>query len=247
MKKFFKKLSKPKKTFEEWAQENHVELPEQKPMVHRPFRLTARWISMAASFVLMVAFIIPFALREFFSEQGSYPNPPAIIEPKDPEEGNEEKPKIYSALDAVSQNMTLEEIYWVKNVLLFEAEQIFDYQGAFKDVADDDKDLILSYTLNEILFLTSDEENAFFINLRIRLYKHFEFYDYGLYTDLEKEFIVSGIQIYYRISESGRNEKIAHIRFAHNEIEYFLEVQGFEEMTEVTVDTLKILLNDLFT
>jgi len=235
LKKILKETFK-EKSFEEWAAERKISLPDKKTST-RPwlFAKPARWIATAAaSIILVLAIVLPFALR-------------------DAEPSANGSPIIYSAYDSISQTVKLDDLLLLENVLLFPNEQVISYEGIFRHVVKESTDIILSYAIRQMLFLLSDDENAFVIDYKIRVYRHYHFFDYPSFQDLEQYFMMDNVQVLYRISEIEKEfgalseyTHRAHIHFIYSGKEYFITVNSFENITKINSCNIRLLMNELF-
>ena len=94
--------------------------------------------------------------------------------------------------------------------------------------------------INPILFMTSNEENTFIIDFRIRVHRYFKFFRYDRFDNFTQNFRLNNVNIYYELFDNNR----ALVRFEYNNIEYFLTIECFLEQ-EITCDTLTMLLSEL--
>jgi len=236
-KKAIKQSLKPRKPFEAWAREHNIVLPSssspspQKPTVRR--RLIIQFVSAAACVILFLGILLPVLLLD--KKPIDSGNPPA----------QSSEPRVYLLQDAVTVQMDIEELYAVEGLILFDASQIYEINAIYKNVANDNNDLILSYILNDCVFISTDEENVFFVTCIIRIYPQFEFFTYEKYTDLNLKLDLDNVEISYRIVQESRNGNIAYLKFLYGNAEYFLQVTDFEGITDINEETLKILMGDL--
>ena len=97
----------------------------------------------------------------------------------------------------------------------------------------------MNYTI-----MTSDQMNGFIINYRVRLYHEYEFYSNTSFTKLNETLTVNEVKTSYKLVEE-RAGTTAYLQFDFGNKEYFLQVFGFPDVTEITPETLTILLEDL--
>lgn len=223
IKNLFKQKMEPRKPFEEWAKENNIDLSKKTRSPEKNKNLIKGWLTAAVSLLLIFAVTLPFLFQSNSPEQT----------------------KTYSSQDVVSESVSLEELYQIDSLLLFDQNQIMQFDRANVDIADDNESLILSYIAYNCLIATSDNANAFYIDYRIRLYSQYEFYSYQNYINLTENFTIKNTQILYKIIAEGMDVNVAYVRFSFSGLEYFLYVQGFEGVTDINLQNLTILLNDL--
>jgi len=232
MKKLIKKaMQQENESFESWVQEHNVSLPEQKPTRISRNSLVMRWATVATSIIVIaLAIALPIALSNRDTSNTTIR---------------------YLATDSVAHSLELEELFLLDNFLLPNFNQILNHESAFVHTAYDNPELVLSYTINQLLYVTQDETNAFFIDYRIRTFRNYDFRGYEAFDDLSLNMTVNEILIYYDFVESNSDfdaaQTLALIHFSYGDSEYFLIVAGFEGITEITSDTLRILLTELLT
>ena len=230
IRKAIKEALKPDITFDEWAAENNIELPPVPPKLSGKRDHIIRWAFFSvASIFICLGVLLSFLLQD---------------KPSGPVDPIKELPT-YTSMDSISVNIEMEELYGIEGLLLFDTSQILDHGATFKDIADDDENLILLYAINDCIIVTRDEENAFNVEYLIRTYHKYEFSSYSKYLDLETSFEVNNIQVYYNIVQEGRNSNSAVVRFSYGDIDYFMRVTEFEGITKINEETIKILINDL--
>ena len=228
--KFIKKAFAPNKlTFENWAAKNGIDIT---PRVTAKQKFTRRFIlrfaSVAASVILLTSIILGVVLS------GVLTSPPITDNPS---------LRVFLYEDAVSQMITLDYLYQVDYLLMFNREQILntdDELNIFREVVRYEEDFILSFTAAPLWFVTSNEENAFIINFRARVHRYFKFFGYDGFYNFTQNFRINNINIYFEILYNNQ----AYVRFEHNNIEYFLIIDCFFE-ENITCDTLTMLLSEL--
>jgi len=209
------------KPFAEWAEEHGIEINKQAKVKQKPKLVFAlRLAAMAAAAVLLISGIAWLAWPGYTPDT----------------------PRVFTSLDSITQPITLDELYQVDNILLFNREQVEDaLLNVFRDVVRDEPDFILSYSVSDKIFVTLDEKNAFFVDFKVRVYRYYDFFDYINFKELSKNLTINETRIYYEIYTVG----LARVRFAYGNNDYFLAVTCFFE-GETTTQTLIILLNELF-
>ena len=229
--KIVEKAVKNKKSFEQIANELGLEQPEKMDIEQKRTRnIVMRWAAVAVSVLLLTTAIVLGVVLP--------------ISPQPPQNG---LPPTFSAYDSVAQNVSLDYLYSVDGLLLFNKEQILnadDGVDAFRHVVNDLLEgyagKLLSYTAHQIILLSLDEQNAFLIDYMVRIYRYYVFFAYIAFEPLEQYFVVNNIKVYYQIFYNNR----ALVRFTHNNLDYFLTIACFFEQ-DITTQTLIDLLNEL--
>ena len=226
--KFIKKAFAPNKlTFENWAAKNGIDITPRvtvKQKFTRGFIL--RFASVAASVILLTGIILGVVLS------GVLTSPPITDDPS---------LRVFLYEDAISQEITLDYLYSIENLILFNREQIVNEGNieVVRHVVRYEEDFILSFTAASLWFVASNEENAFIIHFRARVHRYFKFFRYGVFNSFTQNITISNINIYFGIENNQ-----ALVRFEYNNIEYFLSIDClFDEA--ITCDTLTMLLSEL--
>jgi len=238
--KFIEKTSEHKKPFDEMAKELGIENSvavaaatagdfSQAPTKRKNKNIFLRWAGLAAS-ILIIATSIALS---------------AILPITPPGSSNDPLP-IFSAYDSRLESITLQYWYELDNVLLFNKDQILNAEDGvdtFRHVVRDGFDeagMLLGYSANQMIFLTSNEENAFLIDFRVKVYRYYMFVGYGVFNELYQYFTINDVIIYYILLDQGR----AQVRFVYGGLEYFLTIESFFE-EDITKQSLSFLLGEL--
>lgn len=222
MKKLFRKALKTDKPFDVWTKEHGIIQSEKRQNSQTIFKKPiAVWSCIIAVLIIATAVVLPFILAD-------------------------NSPKIYSSQDTVTMFLSLDELYEKESLLLFDSKQILQYDRIGIDFPIENEFLSLSYNLVNCLIATNDGVNGFYVDYTIRLYPYYNFYSYEHYSDLTSKFVIGSTEVYYKIKEEvKKSDSLAYIKFIYNNLEYFLQVKGFDGVTELSENTLKILLGDL--
>ena len=231
--KFIKKAFAPNKlTFENWAAKNGIDItPRVTAKPRRSKQFVLRFASVATSVILLTSVVLGVVLSGVLSTTAT-PNPDTDLPP----------PRIYLQEDAISQEITLDYLYQLEHLILFNREQIANEEDiiVFREVVRYEEDFILSFTAITLWFVTSNEENAFAINFRARVHRYFKFFEYERFNNFTQRITIDYVNLYFHIFTDNR----ALVRFEYNNIEYFLIIDClFDEA--ITCDTLTMLLSEL--
>ncbi|MCL2591722.1 MAG: hypothetical protein FWD82_00010 [Defluviitaleaceae bacterium] len=220
------------KPFKEWAEKNEIELIPKvpQPQHRKTKRFVLRYVSVAASLILLSAIAVLSIILPLTPDV-TYPSTIPDL------------PRIYTEEDAISQNITLDYLYQIEHLILFNREQIQNENNGLevtRYVVKYEEDFLLGYTLAPISFVTLDGQNTFLINFRIRVHRYFMFREYERFNNFTQNITNNNINLYFHILEN--NQALA--RFEYNDIEYFLTITCFYEQ-DITDDSLTMIFRDL--
>lgn len=244
MKKIIRKVLEPEKTFEQWALSNDVEISKHRFKPNK--KAFIRWISTAAlALAVCMAFIFPIILYS------GYLAPDADHEPKFYME-NEVTSNI--PVENVADYKALEKFFKSNNILFFDFSRILaeDFRPLKKDIANDVKDLILSYYVeNYPMSLKNDKSKGFFVNFRVVTYKNYEFVGKSNYSGLSPLYKDNKpIAVQYKLNNFNGVEN-AFVNFSYGGYNYFLQIKEIKagELTVecLTAESLQEFLLGLFT
>lgn len=225
MKSFFRKVITPDESFEQWSEAHNVCLKEERKP-HK--RLVLQWATVFASVLLVVCAILPFVIK---GGSGGTTTPPTSN-------------KIYSTQDTVVKSIDMD-TYLSKDLLFFDSDLIWQITGVNMVVAKENEELILSYDITSAVILLSDEL-AFELDLKARVYPDYEFYGITAYRNLSPlPLSDKSAEVSYTIVTTIDQRDRASVYFNKNGVDYYLDIQGIDGMTDTTVDTITALLSEL--
>lgn len=228
MKSFFKKVITPDENFEQWSEAHNVcPKKERKPQK----RLVLQLATAFASVVLVVCAILPFVLKGG-KGSGGVTTPP-------------NNNKVYSTQDVVTKSIDME-TYLGEGFLFFDESLIWQMARVAMAVAKDDETLVLSYDITSAVILINDGEYIFDLDLKARVYDEYEFYGITEYIDLSPLPLADkNVAVSYAIVTNAYQCDVATVYFKRNGVDYYLDIRGFEGITDITVDTITVLLSEL--
>lgn len=154
-------------------------------------------------------------------------------------------PLIFGVNDTVKIETELSEITNREDLYLYDRSGVDFTETIYKDVLIEDNSQVLLYSVqNSILFVdNSGDIDGFYLTYQIRMYAYYEFFNFGNYSELDKEKIVNDRKIEYKIDEF--KNKIAYAKFTVGDYDYFIEARGFENTTVLNEDNFLNLLDKI--
>lgn len=231
MKKIIKKVLKPEKSFEQWALDNNIALPERR--LHPKKRCILKWITVATmTFIICLSITLPLI----------YGN----IEPRNYLESDS-----HLIIKEVENEEELIRFFNSKNILFFNSDRIPDEQNIpqiLSNVVKDDETLILSYSISDYYIkFNVDEQQFFLLDYRVVVYKNYTFMTQSSYSDSDASFEESGKRIYYKITNLFQGSS-AFVRFSYNGYDYYLRIGEVPELenSKLTESSLRDFFVNLF-
>lgn len=226
IRKKINKVMTPKKSFEEFCHEQNLSIERTATKGSgRKF-----WFTLIPAAVIIMVLCVSIPVLNMFGNN-SLPNPGTIY---------------YGENDVANYRITEEELFEQQNIFLFDFTGVEQYTIINKISPIGQPELILGYSLQDVLygFYIDDKLFAFEFDYLIRCYPGYKFTDNDSFNDLQYEFLHDNITYQYSIVENTINS-CAYIFFEKQQIEYFLTLEAFEDITEINKSNIESFIENV--
>lgn len=219
-------MLKPDYSFEEFCSRNDIEYTEKQPVRSR-MKIFKRLIMSISAAAAVVALCIGLPIA--FSNSSDTTNM-----------------KRYSDIDVLTAPMRYDELVEKVGYVGFDLNKSASYTNIFRVMPKSNREITIGYTTSSVIYgvYADDKAYEFEFDYLIRAYSGYDFNDIELYTAANKTMVSGGLNYNYIINE-GPLYSIAYISFEKNDYDYYINLRGFHEKTEIDDNSVKVFIENV--
>ena len=217
---------KPDVSFEAFCENHGIEYKTQRRKPKKSAVGKKIFIPVSAVAVIALCIGLPVAFRDKPSDNG-------II--------------LYGDADVSYNVIRSEDLSNDSTLLAFDLNKSESYSEIKRIFPTEKSDLTVGFTIKEVLY-GFECENVFYaydFDYIVRCYEGYKFSDLDQYTETSNNISNAGIEFKYAIREKKQG-RAAYITFENNGYDYYINLRGYEDMTEINRDSVEIFIRNIF-